>query len=298
MLNNTTYQAFFLFTLLGILLFSCSPKPYADINKAHKKQVEAQVEKITATPTVKQDASDTTHLNDLWVGTTNFSIRRPNFVVIHHTAQDSIEQTIHTFTVPHSQVSSHYVISRDGTIVQMLNDYLRSWHAGRGKWGHDTDLNSSSLGIELDNNGSEPFTDAQIESLIKLLKRLKEDYNIPAANFIGHADLAPGRKVDPSVHFPWKRLAEQGFGYWYDDFLLMEIDVPTGGAGYITETVMLEAVPASFNPLEALRIIGFDISDPDAAIQSFKLHFIQQDIESPLSRNDIRILHNLYKKYL
>lgn len=280
MMNYTNYQAFVLFTALGILLFSCSPKPYADINKAHQKQVDAQVEKITATPLVKKDAADTTHLNDLWVGTTNFSIRKPNFVVIHHTAQDSLEQTIHTFTIPRTQVSSHYVISRDGTIVQMLNDYLRSWHAGRGKWGHDTDLNSASLGIELDNNGKEPFTEEQINSLLKLLKRLKEDYNIPTANFIGHADLAPRRKVDPSIHFPWKRLAEEGFGLWYDDFLLMDIDLPTGDMGYKTETVMLEAVPDSFHPLEALRIIGYDISDPGAAIQSFKLHFIQQDIDS------------------
>ncbi|AWW31470.1 N-acetylmuramoyl-L-alanine amidase [Echinicola strongylocentroti] len=297
-MNYSKHHTLFLLPILGMLIFSCSPKPYADINKAHKKQVEAQVEKITATPAVKQDASDTTHLNDLWVGTSNFSIRKPNFVVIHHTAQDSLEQTIYTFTIPRTQVSSHYVISRDGTTVQMLNDYLRSWHAGRGKWGHDTDLNSSSLGIELDNNGSEPFTDAQIESLIKLLKKIKEDYNIPAANFIGHADLAPGRKVDPSVHFPWKRLAEQGFGLWYDDFLLMEIDVPSEGMAYKTETVMLESVPDSFDPLEALRIVGYDISDPDAAIQSFKLHFIQADIDQGLSKNDIRILHNLYKKYL
>ncbi|QDH79286.1 N-acetylmuramoyl-L-alanine amidase [Echinicola soli] len=297
-MNYSKCQALFLLSTLGMLLFSCSPKPYANVNKAHKKQVEAQVEKITATPAVKQDVSDTTRLNDLWVGTTNFSIRKPNFVIIHHTAQDSLAQTIHTFTVPHSQVSSHYVIGRDGAVVQMLNDYLRSWHAGKGMWGHDTDLNSSSIGIELDNNGREPFAEAQIESLLKLLKRLKEGYNIPTANFIGHADIAPSRKVDPSAHFPWKKLAEEGFGIWYDDFLLMDIAVPTDEINYKTETVMLEPVPTSFKPKEALKIIGYDVSDLDAAIRAFKLHFIQKDIEAGLNNNDIRILHNLYKKYL
>ncbi|WP_200975901.1 N-acetylmuramoyl-L-alanine amidase [Echinicola sp. 20G] len=282
---------------LAAFIYACSPNPYRAINKQHKKQVKAQTQKIAKIPEVKQEG-DTTNVTDLWVGTTNFSIRKPNFVIIHHTAQDSLEQTIRTFTLSRTQVSSHYVVSKDGEIVQMLNDYLRSWHAGRGKWGHDTDLNSSSIGIELDNNGSEPFTEAQIESLLRLLKRLKEDYNIPTANFIGHADIAPARKVDPSAYFPWKRLAEEGYGLWYDDYLMMEIDVPTALGTYTTETVMLETVPDHFDPKEALRIIGYDTSDLSSAIRAFKIHFIQTDTSGELKENDIRVLHNLYKKYL
>ena len=281
----------------AILVISCTPNPYREINRAHKKQVKVQVRDLLKTPLIKSDKSDTTKLNDLWVGTTNFNIRRPNFVILHHTAQDSLGQTIHTFTATRTQVSSHYVISRDGTVVQMLNDYLRAWHAGRGKWGHDTDLNSSSIGIELDNNGKEPFAEAQIQSLLKLLKSLKENYNIPTANFIGHADIAPSRKSDPNIYFPWKRLADEGFGFWYDDYMIMEIAIPNE-TGYTTEEVMLETVPSSFSPIEALRIIGYDVSNLDAAIRAFKLHFVQKDIESGLTKNDIRILHNLYKKYL
>jgi N-acetylmuramoyl-L-alanine amidase len=91
------------------------------------------------------------------VGTVNFNLRKPNFIIIHHTAQDSLQQTIKTFTVTRTQVSSHYVIADDGSVIQMLNDYLRAWHAGRGSWGKDTDINSSSIGIELDNNGTEVF---------------------------------------------------------------------------------------------------------------------------------------------
>ncbi|GGZ28670.1 N-acetylmuramoyl-L-alanine amidase [Echinicola pacifica] len=293
----SSYQRIFLFLSLGIVMYSCSPKPYAQLNKAHQKQVESQVEKITATPPVKENASDSTHLNDLWVGTTNFSIRKPNYIIIHHTAQDSLAQTIHTFTVPHTQVSSHYVVGRDGEVVQMLNDYLRAWHAGRGRWGQDTDLNSSSLGIELDNNGSEPFSEAQISSLLKLLHELKERYNIPAANIIGHSDIAPTRKVDPSPLFPWKTLAENGYGLWYDDFMIMTVDIPVDNENYKTEEVMMELVPAGFNIRNALKIIGYDTSDLPAAIRAFKLHFIQRDIQAPLTENEIRILHNLYQKY-
>ena len=88
----------------------------------------------------------------------------------------------------------------------MLNDYLRAWHAGVAKWGNLTDVNSSSLGIELDNNGNEPFPDAQINSLLELLGRLKKDYSIPTANFIGHADIAPRRKPDPNAFSPGRYL--------------------------------------------------------------------------------------------
>jgi len=245
-----------------------------------------------------QVANDTLIVSDEWVGTTNFSIRKPNIVVIHHTAQESLEQTIRTFTLTRTQVSSHYVIGRDGTIVQMLNDYLRSWHAGRGRWGNDTDLNSSSIGIELDNNGTEPFTQPQIESLLILCKRLKEKYSIPKANFIGHSDIAPGRKVDPSVYFPWKILADEGYGLWYDE----EVLYPALNPADSTTSIPLEnpemEVKDEIDPIVALRIIGYDISDPTAAIQSFKIHFIRRDVETELSDFDKKILFNLYKKYL
>lgn len=283
MLSKRLYLVLLIFSNLTLL--SCNRDIYHQNNKAHQKQVKEATSVLLEVPKTKiKSPGDTTVLNDQWVGTTNFSIRRPNFVVIHHTAQDSLAQTIKTFTLTRTQVSSHYVIGRDGTVVQMLNDYLRSWHAGRGRWGNDTDLNSSSIGIELDNNGSEFFPEEQIESLIKVLKSLKEKYSIPTANFIGHADLAPGRKVDPSVYFPWKRLAEAGFGYWYDEKLL--------------QPEYEGKLPENFNALDALRIIGYDISNPQAAIQSFKIHFTKENINSPeLSHLDKLIIYDLYLKY-
>lgn len=212
-----------------------------------------------------------------WVGTTNFTLRKPNFVVIHHTAQNSCDQTLRTFTLPRTQVSAHYVICRDGVVYHMLHDNLRAHHAGVSKWGNDTDLNSASIGIEIDNNGSEPFSEAQMNSLIQLLGRLKRSYNIPQANFIGHADVAPGRKVDPSRLFSWKQLAENGFGHWYD-----------------TTSVN---VPADFNALQALRIIGYNISRPEIAIQSYKIHFVPQDTTKTITENDRKILFSLMQKY-
>jgi N-acetylmuramoyl-L-alanine amidase len=204
-------------------------------------------------------------------------MRRPNFVVIHHTAQNSCDQTLKTFTLPRTQVSAHYVVCKDGTIHHMLNDLLRAHHAGVSKWGNATDINSSSIGIEIDNNGFEPFTDAQINSVIELLGRLKRAYSIPVTNFVGHADVAPGRKVDPNRNFPWQKLAENGYGLWYDT---TRVSVPDG-----------------FNEMQALRIVGYDIKNPANAIQSFKIHFVPTDSTKTINEADKKILFDLEKKY-
>jgi N-acetylmuramoyl-L-alanine amidase len=253
---------------------ACTRKPYAETNRSYQKQVKVFAETIKATP--EQWISDSMKQPIYWVGTTNFNLRKPSFVIIHHTAQNACEQTLKTFTMLKTQVSAHYVICKDGTVHHMLNDYLRAWHGGIAKWGSMTDINSSSIGIELDNNGFEPFDSLQINSLISLLGKLKKTYNIPASNFIGHGDIAPVRKNDPNWRFPWKTLAGSGFGLWYDDTLV--------------------EAPANFNHIQALRIIGYDVKDTSAAIQSFKRHFLQ-DTTKLLNETDRGVLYNLQRKY-
>lgn len=137
---------------LSIVVYSCSRQPYHQTNKSYKKQAKAYSSSIRREPALFSTAQANA---PYWVGTVNFNMRKPNFVVIHHTAQNSCEQTLRTFTLVRTQVSAHYVICKDGTVHHMLNDYLRSWHGGIAKWGNLTDLNSSSIGIELDNNGFE-----------------------------------------------------------------------------------------------------------------------------------------------
>ena len=139
------------------LFISCSHNPYAATNKLYKQQAKTYSKTIATYP-----LEDSLQNAPYFAGTTNFNLRKPNFVIIHHTAQNSCEQTLNTFTTVKSQVSAHYVICKDGVIHHMLNDYLRAWQAGVSKWGNNTDINSSSIGIEIDNNGFEPFTDQQI----------------------------------------------------------------------------------------------------------------------------------------
>jgi N-acetylmuramoyl-L-alanine amidase len=266
-----SYKIIILFLIVAVNN-GCNNK-YAATNKAYKKQAKAFSKELRKQPAPVDSAMNAAQ----WVGTTNFGMRKPNFVIIHHTAQNACDSTLRTFTLTRTQVSAHYVICKDGTIHHMLNDYLRAWHAGNSKWGNLTDVNSSSIGIELDNNGFESFTEPQINSLLQLLKKLKRDNNIPAANFIGHSDIAPKRKVDPNKYFPWQMLAQNGFGNWYD-----------------TANVKL---PENFNALQSLRIIGYDTRDSVAAIKAFKLHFEQQDGNSILTDDDRKIIYDLSKKY-
>lgn len=263
--------------ILVFTIASCAPKKYAVSEKSYKKQLKAYLNQLKQTGNSTLTDSTGAILPVNWVATTNFSIRKPNFVIIHHTAQDSTNQTLKTFTIPKTQVSAHYVIGRDGQVYHMLNDYLRAWHAGVSKWGNDTDINSSSIGIELDNNGLTPFAEPQIKSLLTLLAFLKKQYSIPTANFIGHADIAPKRKPDPNEFFPWKKLAEKGFGYWYD--------------------TPQTPPDSSFNTTEALRRIGYDTRDLNAATVAFKRHFVQTDLTPVLTAWDKCVLWNLYRKY-
>ena len=239
----------------------------------YKKQVKT-FGKIIATYPLE----DSLILANPFIGTTNFNLRKPNYVIIHHTAQNSCEQTLQTFTLPRTQVSAHYVICKDGTIHHMLNDYLRAWHGGIARWGNVTDINSISVGIELDNNGFESFTNPQIKSLLIVLQTLKKNYTIPAANFIGHGDIAPTRKNDPNILFPWKELAQQGYGLWFDD----------------TTNIM---IPTYFNRMQALRIIGYDIKDSSAAIMAFKRHF-EQDTLKQWNEVDDKVLFRVSQKFL
>lgn len=260
------------FLIFILVVASCSSNKYATTNKDYKRQAKALAKQIRKIPL------DNYYNPTSWAGTTNFGLRKPGFVIIHHTAQNSCEQTLQTFTLHHSQVSAHYVICKDGTVHHMLNDYLRAWQAGVASWGNDKDINSSSIGIELDNNGFDSFPPEQIKSLLTVLDTLKTKYSIPTANFIGHGDIASARKNDPNVTFPWQFLSQNGYGLWYGDTTFVTL-------------------PENFNSLQALRIIGYSVKDSLAAIVAFKRHFENQDSSTVLTREDKKILFDLMKKY-
>ena len=263
-----------LMLLIGV--YACSSFPYAKTNRQYIRQAKLLSKKIVLSPETQSE--NQLPLAEKWVGTTNFDLRKPNFVVIHHTAQNSCEQTLKTFTLERTKVSAHYVICKDGTVHHMLNDYMRAWHGGIGSWGNNTDLNSSSIGIEIDNNGFEPFEPAQITSLLKLLEQLKNKYQIPVDHFVGHSDIAPRRKVDPNINFPWKTLANLGYGIWFEP----------------DPNIQLQS---GLTIKQALSLVGYETKDSIAAILAFKRHF-RQDSSRLMNQADSSVLSQLIQAKL
>lgn len=216
-----------------------------------------------------------------WAPSPNIDTRRAVIIVLHATEQTSVQQSLHTLQTANSKgpVSAHYLIGDDGRIYQLVADSARAWHAGGGRWGTITDLNSASIGIELDNAVGEPYTEPQLQSLLRLLDDLTTRLSIPKTQIIGHADLAPTRKRDPGALFPWQRLAEAGFGLWPQD--------------------AAQTPPSGFDPWLAMAAIGYPLNDRAAAVRAFHRHYRgRDDGEDPLATfdtEDLRILFALAK---
>jgi N-acetylmuramoyl-L-alanine amidase len=114
------------------------------------------------------------------------------------------------------KVSAHYCVDTDGSALRAVDEDKRAWHAGVSYWRGETDINSCSVGIEVQNPGGAAFPSGQIDGLVALCRDIISRHGIPPQNVLGHSDVAPGRKTDPGELFPWKELAARGVGLWPD----------------------------------------------------------------------------------
>jgi len=145
---------------------------------------------------------------------------RVEFVVLHYTSANNNRSLK---ILSEQNVSSHYLITdaRRPHVYQLVDESRRAWHAGLSQWFDRTDLNSSSIGIEIVNEGRSgdgwaPYPPAQIRTVIALLRDIIKRHQIKPLNIVGHSDIAPQRKIDPGPLFPWKQLADAGIGRWYN----------------------------------------------------------------------------------
>ena len=141
------------------------------------------------------------------------------FLIFHYTGMRKESDAINRLTNIQSEVSSHYLIKKNGDIVVMVPDLYVAWHAGKSSWKSFKSLNKNSIGIEISNPGHEHnyinFKKKQIQSILYLSKSLIKKYKIKSSNILGHSDIAPFRKKDPGEKFPWKYLAKLGVGKWH-----------------------------------------------------------------------------------
>jgi N-acetylmuramoyl-L-alanine amidase len=149
---------------------------------------------------------------------------RALFLVLHYTVSNW-ESSLKVLTTG-GQVSAHYLV-RDDPVrsYALVDESRRAWHAGPSYWAGNSNLNASSIGIEIVNPGYTdgpmgrvyaPFAQKQIDEVILLVKDIVARQQIRPDRIIGHADIAPGRKQDPGPAFPWKQLADAGIIPWPD----------------------------------------------------------------------------------
>ena len=154
----------------------------------------------------------------------NFSLpKRPKksikFIILHYTGMKKESAAIKRLQNPKSKVSSHYLIKKNGQILNLVPDLYEAWHAGVSSWKNFNSLNKNSIGIEITNPGHQygykNFSNRQIFSLKKLLSVLMKKYKINNKSVLGHSDISPARKKDPGEKFPWKLLAQNNLSFWY-----------------------------------------------------------------------------------
>lgn len=141
-----------------------------------------------------------------------------DMLVLHYTGMASGREALARLCDPASKVSAHYLVEEDGTIIKLIAESRRAFHAGLSSWRGATDINSRSIGIEIVNGGHDfglpDFPARQIEAVIRLCKDIQSRWRIPAANILAHSDIAPSRKRDPGEKFPWRLLYDAGIGLW------------------------------------------------------------------------------------
>lgn len=201
-------------------------------------------------------------------------------VVLHYTEMDNAEVALERMCDPQAKVSAHYLISEAGEVIRMVPEDKRAWHAGVSFWRGHKDVNSASIGIELDHpghrGGYREFAGAQFDALVPLLARIVKDHDIPRTNVVGHSDVAPARKIDPGELFPWDRLAEYGLCLPKPDKLEQGDPFDNDAAFFL-----------------ALERWGYDITDGHKAIEAFQRRWRPEKIDGQVDGQIRAILYRL-----
>ncbi len=182
---------------------------------------------------------------------------RPSLVVIHYTAMNTADAACDRLCDPAAEVSAHYLIEKGGGLRTLVREEDRAWHAGAGRWGDITDVNSHSIGIELDNDGQCTFDTHLMHRLCTLLAGILARHRIPPERVIGHSDMALTRKSDPGALFDWAQLARHGLAIAPDPSAFRR-QTRVSATAFYTD----------------LAMIGYDPAAPrEAQLTAFRLRF-------------------------
>jgi N-acetylmuramoyl-L-alanine amidase len=185
----------------------------------------------------------------------NFGDRRdgeaPSLIVLHYTGMGDPDAALERLCNPEAEVSAHYFVRNSGTVYQLVDEAKRAWHAGDGRWAGRPDVNSRSIGIELDNDGESFFDDPLMDGLETLLADILARHELPPKAIIAHSDFAPDRKCDPGRLFDWQRLVAKRLSIWPEPALVGDFMRQAAVFGYpveLGEAMVIEAFRQRFRP--------------------------------------------------
>ena len=221
--------------------------------------------------------------------------RQPNIILLHYTGMQRAQEALDRLCDPESQVSAHYFVFEDGRIVQSVQESRRAWHAGASHWAGETDINSSSIGVEIANPGHDfgypDFPSRQIAAVIALCKGIIARRGIKPARVLAHSDVAPSRKQDPGEKFPWRLLANSGVGEWVTPSRISDKG-PHFTFGDESDDVRgMQSAFADFG--YGMPVNGqFDAATRDV-VAAFQRHFRPAQVDGIADSSTLRTLHKL-----
>jgi N-acetylmuramoyl-L-alanine amidase len=219
---------------------------------------------------------------------------KPTMLILHYTGMDDAQRACDWLCNPKSKVSCHYLVNESGAITQMVDEGLRAWHAGISTWHDERDINSCSVGIEIQNPGHSAaypdFPKAQMLAVIALSQDIVERYGIGARQVLAHSDIAPTRKIDPGEKFDWAWLYREGIGHWVKPEAL-------GGGPFLQSGDKGQSVEALQGMLK-LYGYGVDITGvfdalTFATVRAFQLHFRPEKVDGIADTSTVATLHRL-----
>ncbi len=221
--------------------------------------------------------------------------RAPDMLVLHYTGMTSSLAALARLRDSNApRVSAHYLIDEEGTVIQLVPEARRAWHAGVSFWAGEQDINSCSVGIEIANPGHDfgypDFPPHQIATVIALCKDIVVRHHIRADRVLAHSDVAPGRKQDPGEKFPWRTLQEAGVGLWVEPAPLEPspfLDVGDCGASVAELQMQLRDYGYGVNPTGT-----YDAGTRDV-VSAFQRHFRPARVDGVADASTQQTLHAL-----
>jgi N-acetylmuramoyl-L-alanine amidase len=220
---------------------------------------------------------------------------KPSLLILHYTGMSSAAKAIDWLARAESGVSCHYVIDEAGRITQLVPESLRAWHAGASYWRGETDINSHSIGIEIQNPGHQhgypDFPPAQMESVIALSKDITRRHAMTADAVLAHSDVAPGRKIDPGEKFDWMLLAREGLGFWVRPSLVRTDDPGLGLGDRDARVERAQEHLASYG----YNVVPTGVLDEttEKVLKAFQSHFRPRRVDGRLDRSTETTLERL-----